>query len=199
MTRVKLVLASASPRRRELLMQVGLEFDVVPSNVPEEPIHGETPEEHVIRLSVDKAREVGRRCSHGEECWIIGSDTIVLSDGKVFGKPEDDREAARMLSMLSGRKHRVITGYCILNSLTGAEIKRSVETVVFFKKLRPREIVGYVESGEPMDKAGGYAIQGIGSFMVERIEGSYSNVVGLPVCQIVNDLEMAGAVSLFSK
>lgn len=198
MNKAKLVLASASPRRRELLEQVGLVFEVIPSNVPEEPIHGETPEEHVVRLSVEKAREVARRYDN-EERWIIGSDTIVLSDGKVLGKPQDDKEAARMLSMLSGRKHRVITGYCILNTLTGAEIKRSVETKVIFKKLKNEEIIGYVESGEPMDKAGAYAIQGLGSFMVEGIEGSYSNVVGLPVCQIVDDLEMAGAVRLFSK
>lgn len=199
MSKAKLVLASASPRRRELLMQVGLKFDVIPSDVPEGPIHGETPEEHVIRLSVDKAREVAGRFSGSDERWIIGSDTIVLSEGKVLGKPEDDREAVQMLNMLSGRTHSVITGYCIHNSLTGAEIKRSVETVVTFKKLKNEEIIGYVESGEPMDKAGAYAIQGLGSFMVEGIEGSYTNVVGLPVCQIVNDLEMAGAVRLFSK
>lgn len=195
----KLVLASASPRRRELLEQVGLKFEIIPSHVPEVPVHGETPEEHVIRLSVDKAMEVARKFSRHDDRWIIGSDTIVLLDGKVLGKPEDDKEAVRMLNMLSGRQHRVITGYCILSTLTGAEIKRSVETAVSFKKLKNEEIIGYIESGEPMDKAGAYAIQGLGSFMVESIEGSYSNVVGLPVCQIINDLEMAGAIKLFSK
>ena len=199
MNKTRLVLASASPRRRELLEQVGLEFDVIPSNVPEEPIHGETPEEHVVRLSVDKAREVAKRFTGSDERWIIGSDTIVLSEGKVLGKPENDKDAVRMLNMLSGREHCVITGYCIHNSATGAELKRSVETIVTFKKLKNEEIIGYVRSGEPMDKAGAYAIQGLGSFMVEGIRGSYSNVVGLPVCQIVNDLEMTGAGRLFSK
>ena len=131
--------------------------------------------------------------------WVIGSDTVVLSEGKILGKPVDDNDAIDMLNMLSGRKHSVITGYCIYDISTDDVIKRSVETIVTFKKLNSDEIFGYVDSGEPMDKAGAYAIQGLGSFMVESIDGSYTNVVGLPICQIVNDLKLAGAARLFSK
>ncbi len=195
MTRNNIVLASASPRRSELLSQVGIEFEVVPSNIPEEPLDGETPDEHVMRLSFEKASEVLGRVGDGK--WVIGSDTVVIIDDEILGKPEDRADARRMLKKLSGREHRVVTGYSIINSSSGKEIKKSVGTVVKFKTLTDDEIKGYVDSGEPMDKAGAYAIQGLGSFMVEGIIGSYSNVVGLPVCQIVDDLEGVGAVKLF--
>lgn len=199
MDKNKIVLASASPRRRELMSQVGIKFDVMPSNISEESLHGETAEEYVLRLSVEKASEVAVRITDKNVKWIIGSDTIVLSEGKILGKPIDDNDAIYMLNMLSGKKHSVVTGYCIYNVLTDEVIKRSVETVVTFKKLNSDEIFGYVDSGESMDKAGAYAIQGLGAFMVESIDGSYTNVVGLPICQIVNDLKLAGAVRLFSK
>ena len=195
MTRNTIVLASASPRRSELLSQVGIEFEVIPSNIPEEPLDGETPSEHVIRLAFQKASEVLRRVGDGK--WVIGSDTVVIIDDEILGKPEDRADARRMLKKLSGREHRVITGYSIINSSSLSEVKKAVETVVKFKRLTDDEIKGYVDSGEPMDKAGAYAIQGLGSFMVEGIIGSYSNVVGLPVCQIVNDLEDLGAIKLF--
>ena len=195
MTRNTIVLASASPRRSELLSQVGIEFEVIPSNIPEEPLDGETPSEHVIRLAFQKASEVLRRVGDGK--WVIGSDTVVIIDDEILGKPEDRADARRMLKKLSGREHRVITGYSIINSSSLSEVKKAVETVVKFKRLTDDEIKGYVDSGEPMDKAGAYAIQGLGSFMVEGIVGSYSNVVGLPVCQIVNDLEEVGAIKLF--
>ena len=195
MSSFKIVLASASPRRSELLSQVGIEFEVIPSNIPEEPLDGETPDEHVMRLSFEKASEVLRRVGDGS--WVIGSDTVVIIDDEILGKPEDRADAISMLKKLSGREHRVITGYSIINSSSGKEIKKSVDTAVKFKTLTDDEISGYVDSGEPMDKAGAYAIQGLGSFMVEGIIGSYSNVVGLPVCQIVADLEELGAIKLF--
>ena len=191
----KIVLASASPRRSELLSQVGIEFEIIPSHIPEEPLDGETPAEHVMRLASQKASEVAGRVGDGK--WVIGSDTVVIIDGEILEKPEDHMDAIAMLKKLSGREHKVITGYAIINSSSGEEVKRAVETAVKFKELTDSEIEGYVDSGEPMDKAGAYAIQGLGSFMVEGIVGSYSNVVGLPVCQIVNDLEALGAVKLF--
>lgn len=196
MTSNNIVLASASPRRSELLSQVGIEFEVIPSNIPEEPLDGETPSEHVIRLAFQKASEVAGRVGPGK--WVIGSDTVVIIDDEILGKPEDEVDARRMLKKLSGREHTVITGYSIINSSGKKDIKKSVATTVKFKTLTDGEIRGYVDSGESMDKAGAYAIQGLGSFMVEGIVGSYSNVVGLPVCQIVNDLETLGAVKLFS-
>lgn len=196
----KIVLASASPRRSELLSQVGIEFEIIPSHIPEEPLDGETPAEHVMRLASQKASDVAGRVAAGRvgtAKWVIGSDTVVIIDGEILEKPEDHMDAIGMLKKLSGRDHKVITGYAIINSSSGEEVKRAVETAVKFKRLTDEEIEGYVHSGEPMDKAGAYAIQGLGSFMVEGIVGSYSNVVGLPVCQIVNDLEALGAVKLF--
>ena len=193
----KIVLASASPRRQELLSSVGIRFTVKPSNVDEEPIVDESPQEHVSRLASAKAREVAGRVNQTDEVWVLGADTIVIIDGELLGKPEGRVEALHMLKKLSGRTHKVITGYSIYNPSKDEEIKRAVETTVKFKDLTDDEITGYVASGEPMDKAGAYAIQGLGAFMVEEIKGSYSNVVGLPICQVVNDLEEAGAVRLF--
>ena len=193
----KIVLASASPRRQELLSSVGIRFTVEPSNVDEEPIVDESPQEHVSRLASAKAREVAGRVNQTDEVWVLGADTIVIIDGELLGKPEGRVEALHMLKKLSGRTHKVITGYSIYNPSKDEEIKRAVETTVKFKDLTDDEITGYVASGEPMDKAGAYAIQGLGAFMVEEIKGSYSNVVGLPICQVVNDLEEAGAVRLF--
>ena len=194
----RIILASASPRRQELLAQVGIEFDVMPSNVEESPLDGETPPEHATRLAAEKARDVAGRVEKDAARWVIGSDTIVVIDGVVLGKPEDKEDAARMLRQLSGREHRVMTGYCIVNSATGEELDGVAETKVKVKPLIDDEIEGYVSSGEPMDKAGAYAIQGLGAFMIEEIHGSYSNVVGLPVCQVVEDLERLGAIQLFT-
>lgn len=195
-TAPEIVLASASPRRRDLLSQVGVRFAVVPSRAPEELLPGETPEEHVIRLARDKAREVASR-SGVPGRWFIGSDTIVLRDGTILGKPRDAEDAAAMLRSLSGRTHQVLSGYCVLDRASGAEISRAVSTAVRFRELTPPEIAGYIATGEPMDKAGAYAIQGIGAFMVPSIEGSYTSVVGLPLCEVVEALEKLGAVKLF--
>lgn len=191
-----IVLASASPRRRELLERVGIPFRVVPSDIPEDELPGESPEEHVLRLSRDKAREVaGRTDIPGR--WFIGSDTIVLRDNRILGKPADAAEAAAMLRSLSDREHRVLSGYAVHDRETGTTHADVVATRVRFKTLTEAEIAGYIATGEPMDKAGAYAIQGIGVFMVLAIEGSYTNVVGLPLCEVVATLEKLGAVRLF--
>jgi septum formation protein len=192
-----IVLASASPRRSDLLTQVGIRFSVVPSRIPEDVLPGEAPEEHVIRLSKEKALEVASRAEVPGR-WFIGSDTIVLLDETILGKPIDAREAAAMLRSLSGRSHQVLSGYAIHDRDEGTSICGAVSTSVVFKELTESEIAGYIASGEPMDKAGSYAIQGLGSFMVRRIEGSYTNVVGLPLCEVVEVLERLGAVKLFN-
>ncbi len=187
-----IILASASPRRRELLQQVGFDFEVIPSRADEHGVEGERPEEHVIRLSLDKAREVSTR-DDIEARWIIGSDTIVLRDNDILGKPVDAEEAAQMLRSLSGRTHQVLSGYAILDRRTGENRTAAVTTRVTFRSLTDAEITGYIATSEPVDKAGAYAIQGLGAFMVSRIEGSYTNVVGLPLCEVVQALEALGA------
>lgn len=192
-----IVLASASPRRRELLSQVGINFQVVPSNADESLLTDEDPQAHVIRLSCDKAMEVAERTNQPGR-WFIGSDTVVVRDRDILGKPADAAEARRMLSRLSGRSHRVISGYAVHDRQTGRTISAAVTTKVFFKNLTSQEIEGYIASKEPFDKAGSYAIQGIGSFMVPKIEGSYTNVVGLPLCEVIAALEELGAIELFA-
>ncbi len=191
-----LVLASASPRRSELLARLGLRFSVAPSAIPEDLLPGETPEEHVLRLSREKAREVAGRPEVAGR-WFLGSDTIVLRDATILGKPRDAAEATAMLKSLSGRSHRVLSGYAVLDRQSGAIVAGVVTTSVRFKELTAQEIAGYIATGEPFDKAGAYAIQGIGAFLVLAIEGSYSNVVGLPLCEVVEVLERLGAVRLF--
>jgi len=193
-----IVLASASPRRCELLEQVGIPFQIIPSSIDETLLADETAEDHAIRLSRHKALEVaGRQAVAGR--WFIGSDTIVVRDNVILGKPIDAAEARQMLTSLSGRSHRVISGYAVHDRDSGQTISAAVVTRVFFKKLTSREIEGYIATGEPFDKAGAYAIQGIGSFMVPRIEGSYTNVVGLPLCEVIAALEEMAAIELFSK
>lgn len=194
----EIVLASASPRRRELLAQVGINFQVVPSTADETLLTDETPEEHVVRLSCAKALEVADRQAQTGR-WFIGSDTVVVRDQAVLGKPGDATEAAAMLASLSGRGHRVITGYAVHDRLSGRTLSAAVTTRVYFKDLTTREIQGYIATGEPFDKAGAYAIQGIGAFMVPSIEGSYTNVVGLPLCEVIAALEELGAVELFGR
>jgi septum formation protein len=169
----RLILASKSPRRYELLKQMGLHFDVVQSSVEEENfVRHESPREHVIRLSEEKAREVGR--THPDS-WVLGADTIVYIDGIILGK---------------------LTGFSVLNVSKGKGERGSVETAVKVKPLSPVEMEWYVQTGEPFDKAGAYAIQGIGSFMVESIRGSYTNVIGLPVCEVMELLVRLGAITI---
>jgi len=187
----QLVLASASPRRRELLQQIGLKFQVIPSKAEEQILPGETPEEHVVRLSLDKATEVANRDNISGR-WFIGSDTIVLCDTQILGKPEDELHAATMLKQLSGREHRVLSGYAVIDRQTGKQLTEAVSTKVWFRQLTDVEITSYIATGEPTDKAGAYAIQGLGVCFVSRIEGSYTNVVGLPLCKLTLAMKELG-------
>lgn len=187
----EIVLASASPRRAELLESAGIRFVVVPGHIDETPFPGELPTAHVLRLAEEKAREVAGR-EPGR--FFIGADTVVVCEGEIMGKPRDDGDAVRMLGKLSGVAHEVITGFAILDREQGTEVSRAVATRVFFKPLADVEIAAYVATGCPLDKAGAYAIQGGAAYMVERIDGSYTNVVGLPLCEVVGALREMGAV-----
>ena len=188
--RNRVVLASASPRRSELLASAGIVFDIVPGDIDETPLPGENPLDHVLRLAVEKAEEVARR---EKARFFIGADTIVLCSGEIMGKPVDDEDAVRMLRKLSGRVHQVITGFAVLDRESGRLVTAAVSTDVYFKMLADKEIYDYVATGCPLDKAGGYAIQGGAAAMVERIDGSYTNVVGLPLCEVVAALAELGA------
>lgn len=192
----QIVLASASPRRRELLTSAGVQFQVIPSHIDELQQPDETAKDFVLRLSQEKAAEVADRSTVSGR-WFIGSDTIVLCDEHILGKPENHDDSARMLRMLSGRNHQVVSGYAILDRHNNRWVRRSITTEVTFRILTDHEIKGYIASGEPADKAGSYAIQGLGSFMVTQINGSYSSVVGLPLAQIIDDLQSLGAFELF--
>ena len=185
-----LILASASPRRQHLLHGAGISFRVIPSDVEECLINGESPEDHVQRLALAKATEVAQR---RPGIWVLGADTIVVIDQKILGKPSDVAEAKAMLASLASRTHEVFTGYALVNSgFSGNERVRSVRSQVRIRDLSTEEIAGYVATGEPMDKAGSYAVQGIGSGIVEAISGSYTNVVGLPLCEVLRDLKELG-------
>jgi septum formation protein len=184
-----LVLASASPRRQELLSNAGISFTVQPADIDETPLPGESARDCAQRLARLKALEVWRRRPGGV---VLGADTVVVVDETMLGKPIDREDAARMLRMLSGRVHLVITGVCVVKAAASfdlpgasevtAEIKTASETtLVTMNEISEEEIQAYIATGEPMDKAGAYAIQGIASRWIPRIEGDYSNVVGLPV------------------
>jgi len=187
----RLILASKSPRRLELLRQVGLDFDVIPSRIEEDFIPGELPRDHVIRLAEAKALEVG---SHHPDRWVIAADTIVYIDHSILGKPKSREEAMEMLQRLSSQEHWVLTGFAVRNLGKGVGDQEAVQTAVKVKNLSQVEIEWYIQTGEPFDKAGGYAIQGIGSFMIESIRGSYTNVVGLPLCELMQMLNRLGAL-----
>lgn len=191
MARSSIILASASPRRAELLESAGIRFEVVAGHIDETPLPGEQPLDHVLRLATEKAREVARR-----ECadYFIGADTIVLCDDEIMGKPSDGNDAERMLKKLSGREHSVVTGYAVYDKRSETLRSGAIETKVIFKPLREDEILAYIATGCPMDKAGAYAIQGGAAHMVERIDGSYTNVVGLPLCEVVETLRDVGAI-----
>ncbi len=193
MMKNRLILASRSSRRYELLKQLGIEIDVVPSRVEEDFILGETPRDRVIRLSDAKASEVGERFPG---YWVIGADTIVLINKSILGKPKDREEAIEMLRLLSGKEHRVITGISVQHRGKGRGDCEVVETTVRVKRLSAVEMDWYIQTGEPFDKAGGYGIQGIGSFMIESIHGSYTNVVGLPLCELIQMLIRLGALTI---
>jgi nucleoside triphosphate pyrophosphatase len=176
---IRLILASNSPRRRELLQNAGFEFDVRPSGIEETRLPNESPEDFARRLACDKALDVARQSSPGS--LVLGADTVVAINGEILEKPADAADAARMLHTLSGRRHRVITGVCLVRAPEAVLAWTHETTFVTFRNLTDDEIDSYVASGEPFDKAGGYAIQGLASRFVPRIEGCYFNVVGLPI------------------
>jgi septum formation protein len=184
-----LVLASASPRRQELLRNAGIEFVVHPANVSEIPRDGELPRAFAERMAREKALAVFALRPND---LVLGADTVVVVDGEILGKPRDAADAVRMLRRLSGRKHEVITGVCVAGPKPKAENTRSETTLVVMNALSDDEIRSYVATGEPMDKAGAYAIQGRASRWISRIEGDYFNVVGLPValaCRMLKEIQ----------
>ncbi|OGW34256.1 MAG: septum formation protein Maf [Nitrospirae bacterium GWD2_57_9] len=188
-----IILASSSPRRREMLKQIGLRFTVDPADVDERVLPGEEPEAYAVRVAQDKARIAAGRVDRG---IIIAADTIVVLDNKILGKPLDEADAERMLSLLSGRQHRVMTGLVLMNASTEKILADVVTTFVRFKPLAVHEIRAYALSGEPLDKAGAYGIQEKGALLVDGIEGDYFNVVGLPLCRLGQMLAELG-VNLF--
>jgi septum formation protein len=182
-TNQKLILASTSPRRAELLHSAGLIFEAVRPNADEQPHPGETPVEYAVRTAREKAESL--RATVGTV--VLGADTVVAIEGRILGKPVDAAEAQAMLRLLSGNLHEVITGVCLCTP--GKIVSFHVETTVQFRPLSEDEIVAYIATGDPFDKAGAYAIQGGAAGMVQRIDGSYSNVVGLPLCEVIQTLK----------
>jgi len=203
-----IILASASPRRKELLEKIGFVVREMPANIPEERLEEEVPENYVKRLARDKVLAVveriranlypsdaqsGGQFFQNELRWVVGADTVVVVGDQVLEKPVDQADAIRMVSALAGREHQVITGFCIFDIKKNKEGIQAVTSGVKFKNAAPSEVEAYVSTGESLDKAGGYAVQGIGGYLVEYINGSYTNVVGLPLCQVVEMMQELGA------
>jgi len=186
---LKLVLASASPRRRELLSAIGLDFEVVPSRIVEQRGEDETPEVYVLRLSQEKAEEVSAK---RQDSWVIGADTTVFIDNAILEKPTDEADAARMLRLIAAREHTVFTGVTLIGPSARYRESRVVSTRVTIIGLTDEEITWYVSTGEPMDKAGAYAVQGIGAMFISSINGNYTNVVGLPLSVLFDMMRRAG-------
>ena len=192
MSECRVVLASASPRRRQLLDLIGIEHEVRPANIDESMRPRENPRRHAERLAREKATAIAKR---DPDLITIAADTIVVVNRKVLGKPKDAEDAARMLSLLSGREHVVTTAVAVSR---GRKLRSAVEEVrVKFRRLRDDEIEAYIATGEPMDKAGAYGIQGFGATMVERIEGDYFAVMGLPIVRLVGLLRDVGVAYRF--
>jgi len=174
----KIILASQSPRRAELLAAIGVRFTTQPGYIDESVNPGESPADYIMRISLAKASEVARHHNSG---LVIAADTIVVIDGQILGKPSDEEDARRMLRELSWRWHEVMTAVALLDTATGRIAADYITTRVRFAEMKPHEIEWYVSTGEPMDKAGAYGIQGKGGLFVEEIAGNYHNVVGLPL------------------
>ena len=184
-----IILASASQRRKELLELTGLQFKVDPWDYKEDMNLKLSPHKLAKFLSLEKAKSVAEKYSNAV---IIAADTFIIIRGQILGKPHIEEEAKRMLALLGGRTHSVITGFTVLDTNTDKKVSRSVETRVTFKKLMEKEIDAYIRTKEPLDKAGAYALQGLGSILVKRIEGDYFNVVGLPLCPLAECLKEFG-------
>ncbi len=184
-----IILASASPRRKELLSLIGLKFKVHVSDYEEDLGLKLKPHELAKFLSLEKARAVA---GNYKDALIIAADTFIVFRSKLLGKPHTDKEAFRMLTLLNGNLHSVITGYTVLDTRSGKKSSSAIETKVWFRKMADDELRAYVKTGEPLDKAGAYAIQGIGSLIVKKIEGDYFNVIGLPVASLAVTLKKFG-------
>ncbi len=187
----KFILASASPRRREMLRSVGLNFKIIPAHVNEAYLEGESPRQHVKRLSLEKALTVARK---HPDTWVLGADTIVVIDGVILGKPVNRAQAKKMLQKLSGQEHRVFTGFTITRMESKNRVTGVVQSRVKFKNISPDEMSWYIDCDEPYDKAGGYAIQGKGAYFIQAIRGSYTNVIGLPLCEVLETLKKLKAI-----
>jgi septum formation protein len=190
-----LVLASASPRRRELLARAGVAFEPAPADVDEALLPGEDARAAALRLAREKALAIARRVGPRPARLVLGADTLVVLDGEALGKPRDPAHAVALLASLAGRRHRVITGVALVASDTLEARSRAVESMVVMRAASDAEIRAYVAGGEPLDKAGAYAAQGEGRRFIERIEGSESNVIGLPMDETLALLRAAGALS----
>ncbi len=184
----KLILASRSPRRSELLRSLGLEFEVSPSKVDEITDPEQSPEQNATNIARDKARWVARQ---NPGSYVLGADTMVVLDREIIGQPVDEEDACRILSKLVGKRHRVITGVVLITPET-EEYETAVVSRVTLKSVSENKIRSYIATGEPLDKAGAYAIQGEGAFLVESWEGSYSNIVGLPLEALTDLFQQAG-------
>ena len=184
------ILASASPRRKELLANMGINFSVVVSDADESVADSNVPPGiYVQQLSLLKAVSTAEKVIKNKKALIISADTVVVNNNKILGKPKNEQDAFDMLSALSGKTHQVYTGFCVLRAKDAYTVCKHVCTDVTFKKLSAEQISSYIQSGEPMDKAGAYGIQGLGAMLVEKINGDYFNVVGLPVSALADILE----------
>lgn len=183
----KLILASASPRRKELLENLGYEFQIIPADIDETVNGSKSPEEIVKELALQKASHIANNIDY--PAVIIGSDTIVVIDNTILGKPENTEDAYKMLKLLSGRSHQVISGIAIIDTSNNNKIVESASSDVYFRPISEKEITDYISTKEPMDKAGAYAIQGLASTFIEKINGCYNNIVGLPLFKVTRALK----------
>ncbi len=191
-----IILASASPRRKQLLKAVGLKFKTVPAHIAEDYLAGETPRQHVRRLARSKALLIAAKYP---DAWVLGADTIVVIDGQILGKPKNKTQAKKMLQALSGRTHNVYTGFAIARKAASVCRTKIIKSAVRFKNISAPELSWYIASKEPYDKAGGYAAQGKGASFIKSIGGSYTNVIGLPLCEVMEELIKLMAIKFREK
>lgn len=184
-TQKRLILASASPRRKEMLANLGLDFEILVAGIDEVVQHGESPEDFVLRTAIEKASDITAK---HPDAWVLGADTIVVCQSEILGKPKDASEAQRMLMRLAGQMHTVLTGFCLKREQENISVSRVIATEVYFSSFTEAIAAAYVATGEPLDKAGAYGIQGRGGVLVEKINGSYSNVVGLPLVETIDEM-----------
>jgi septum formation protein len=190
-TRKKMMLASASPRRRKLLNDLGITFEIHPARIREQRHAGELPEAYARRLAQEKTQLIADQY---QEAWVLGADTIVVLEDRILGKPEDRKDAQRLLMLLAGKEHEVLTGFCLACVQESRQTVGLVSTRVTFSRFPAEIVAAYIRTGEPLDKAGAYGIQGRGGFLVKEIAGSYSNVIGLPLAEVVGEMLRFGII-----